>query len=285
MLLTKQGILKFEKQYGRSVSLRRQYNRQLLHGGMKRKAKFSDHKHHNKIQKTMEKDLWNLLHDEGAIKIIDSDNLMYRGISEHPKRVSRKRMGHWWLADFDDNYAHRDGGKLSTMIIGKPKHDLIFIHFNKVFTCTPPIYRTAFDGSETKHLISHSFPKKAFEKYKKLHFMQELQRLYMLADDNVASDEFEIHTGELMIDGRRIEGITGFCDGNGWVGDRVDEYWMLTPEKSIKPIKKRYHGDFTGWGSYFITGDENSYHTDGDEATDDEYDSDEATDDSDDDDY
>ena len=74
----------------------------------------------------------------------------------------------------------------------------------------------------------------------------------MLADDNITRDDFKIHTGELILNGNRFDGLGYLCEGN--LARLDDEYWIVEPAKSLNLLKKRYWG---GWnsGSYLVTDD------------------------------
>ena len=233
-----------------------------------------------------EETLWNLLEENGAIEHVTT--LMFRGIPHHPRDVSRKRIGHWWMKIFNENYADRKGQGYGTCVVGRPKRKMSFtfakdgsvrssttaglliVRFQQVFECGKGAKRVSYTGAATKYPIAQPVLRELYRPYGDLLFLQELQRLEMLADDNLMTDSFRMHTGSLTLHGHRIDGIGDVCSGMDPTLRTDDEYWILNPAQSMLLTKKRYWGN-GGVGLWadegFVTGAWDASESDHDTAS------------------
>ena len=184
--------------------------------------------------------LWRLLVETGAIEYVRTP--MYRGIGMHPKHVSRGSIGHWWFSKPNFYYAERyEGNRFGTAVVGTPKKPLVFLRFQRIFDCGPIDHVDHDDGRTSRLRISDPTLRDAFVAFSHMPFLAEVRKLEMLADDNYAGDEFEIHKGKLRLNGTTIDGLSFLCDGDPqWIGGRVGEYWLLHPTDSMAIRKKRF---------------------------------------------
>jgi len=259
-MLSRRGIHDFESKHGRNIGLRREFNAQLRGGGGEVKphpsltdrlqvkaASFGSGLFTNEIIEHLsggatrqEARLWRLLVEKGAIEYVDTP--MFRGISIHPKHVSRATIGHWWNPNMDGcpNYASRFGDGDGTCVVGTSDRRLVFLRFKQVFECGPVGYAEHDDGTWARWAISNPTLRREFRAFRHMPFLKEVRRLEMFADDNVASDAFRVHGGSLQLNGITLDGLSSLCDGDPiFVGDRNNEYWILNPRESFTVIRKK----------------------------------------------
>ena len=176
---------------------------------------------------------------------------------------------------FNENYADRKGQGYGTCVVGRPKRmmsftfakdgsvrsttkaELLIVRFQQVFDCGKDAKRVSYTGAATKYPISQPVLRELYRPYGDLPFLKELQRLEMLADDNLMTDSFRMHTGRLTLHGHRIDGIGDVCSGMDPTLRTDDEYWILNPAQSMVLTKKRYWGNGSvglGTDEGFVTG-------------------------------
>ena len=186
--------------------------------------------------------LFEALINANAIEIVTDP--MYRGVGMSKLEYKNGgHPGHWWALKkkVAENYAPTfDPVQPGTIFVGNVKRPLLFVKFKNVFNCGNVEWDVEHDDKRvsTKR-ISNPTLKQEFEEFANSPFLKELRRLMMLADDNIASDDFFIHKSSgLKLDKKAFAGISFMCDGDpDTVGDRSDEYWLIDPVQSFETIE------------------------------------------------